>query len=184
LLVLWLAAAVAGLGYYVTHTRQFSPQQIAEDLRSCEGLMLVVYLMASVSRAFVLIPSTPFVLAGCLLFPGRPAVVLGISLLGIAISASLIYFCAEGLGLDAHFRRRHSTRFARLESALKGRWGFWVLAGWAFFPLVPTDVACYVAGTVRVPFWRFLAAVCFGELIVCAFYVFSSQAAWQGFFAS
>ncbi|MCY2965228.1 MAG: VTT domain-containing protein [Planctomycetota bacterium] len=171
----WLVGIAIGLGCYVLKSDQFTPEQLASDFREFGNLMLLIYLIASISRAFVLIPSTPFVLAGCALFPDRPLVVLGTSLLGIAISASLIYFFAESLGLDTYFQKRHAAQFARLECVLRSRWGFWGLVGWAGFPLAPTDLACYVAGSLRMPYWRFLAAVCLGELIVCAFYVFTAD---------
>lgn len=170
-MLLWIVAVASGLSYYMSHAPQFTPEQLAGDFRSWQGLMLWVYLAASVSRALVLIPSTPFVLAGCLLFPDQPVMVLAVSLLAIAISASLLYFGAEAVGLDSYFRTRHPQRFARLEAALRSRWGFWALVAWAGFPLAPTDLACCVAGTIRLPFWRFLTAVCLGELIVCACYI-------------
>ena len=53
-----------------------------------------------------------------------------------------------------------------------------------YFPVAPTDLACYVAGVLRLPFWRFLAAICLGETIVCAIYIFSGQLAWRGFLAN
>ncbi len=175
LIVCWLAGIAFGLACYVVKSDQFTPVQLASDFRRFGNLMLLIYLLASISRAFVLIPSTPFVLAGCALFPDQPLVVLGTSLLGIAISASLIYYCAESLGLDTYFQKRHAIQFARLECVLRSRWGFWGLVGWAGFPLAPTDLACYVAGTLRMPYWRFLAAVCLGELLVCSFYVYTAD---------
>ena len=179
-IAVWMTAIVAGLAYYATHAERFTPEHLAADLRRWERLALLVYLAASVSRALVLIPSTPFVLAGCLLFPDSPWLVLGTSMLAIALSASLLYYGAEHLGLDAYFKRRHPAGIAKLEAMLRSRGGFWALAAWACFPVAPTDLACYVAGTLRLPFWRFLAALCLGESVVCAFYVFSGRLAWQG----
>lgn len=179
--VAWLIAVGVALGFYATHRSEFTPEQIATDLREWEEWILLIYLAASISRAIVLIPSTPFVLAGCLLFPSRPMTVLLLSLTGIAISASLIYFCAQSLGLGASFERRPTVSYLKLKSILQSRWGFWALAAWAAFPFAPTDLACYVAGTMRLHFGRFLASVCLGEAVICLFYILSSRAASQVF---
>lgn len=173
----WLVVLGVVLAFYVTHADEFTPGQIAADLQRFEHGLLLLYLLASVTRALVLIPSTPFVLAGCLLFPGRPGLVLAICMVGIALSATVIYHFAGLLGLDHWFETRHSDQSRRMRQWLSGRWGFWALVGWACFPLAPTDLACYLAGSLKLPFGRYLAAVCLGELLVCAGYVYVSQQA-------
>ena len=86
--LVWSIAIITGLSYYATHADRFTPEHIANFLRRWESLTLLVYLMASISRALVLIPSTPFVLAGVLLFPDSPWLVLTLSMFAIAVSAS------------------------------------------------------------------------------------------------
>jgi uncharacterized membrane protein YdjX (TVP38/TMEM64 family) len=173
----WLLVVGLVLAFYAMHAEEFTPRQIAADLQRFEHGLLALYLLASITRALVLIPSTPFVLAGCLLFPERPGLVLAISLGGIALSATVIYHFAGLLGLDQWFETRHPDQSRRMQQWLSGPWGFWALVGWAFFPLAPTDLACYLAGSLRLPFGRYLAAVCLGELLVCAGYVYVSQQA-------
>jgi uncharacterized membrane protein YdjX (TVP38/TMEM64 family) len=175
----WLLVLGLVLAFYATHTDEFTPRQIAADLRRFEHGLLALYLLASVTRALVLIPATPFVLAGCLLFPERPGLVLAISLGGIALSATLIYQFSGLLGLDQWFETRHPEQARWMRQWLSGPWGFWALVGWSFFPLAPTDLACYLAGSLRLPFGRYLAAVCLGELLVCAGYVSLSQQALE-----
>lgn len=163
----WLLLALAGLAWYATHADAWTPRQLAETLASWRGPLALLYVVVLVARAFVLIPSTPLVLAGVLLFPESPGLLLCLSLVGIGLSATLLYFCAERLGLDLVLRRRYPRQFAQVAAALDSRWGPWLLVAWAFFPAVPTDLACHVAGMVRMPFPRFLAAVLLGELILC-----------------
>ncbi len=43
---------------------------------------------------------------------------------------------------------------------------------WSFFPLVPTDLICYVAGIVKMPFKYLLIGVVVGESILVYCYVF------------
>jgi uncharacterized membrane protein YdjX (TVP38/TMEM64 family) len=175
----WLIAVAGGMAYYLTNRDAFGAAQIAGSLRQFSRYMLVAYLAVSVSRAFVLIPSTPFVVAGALLLPDQPRTVLGISMLGIALSATLIYFLSEALGFRRYFERAHGPSLRRVEEILRGKTGFACLVGWAFFPFAPTDAACYVAGIVRMRFWKFLSAVCLGELVICSFYVYVGRGVWD-----
>lgn len=176
---LWLAALVAGLVLYWFHMDRFTPRMIAETLRAYGSQLLIAYLLVSVARAFFLIPSTPFVLAGGLLFPDQPWTVLLISMIGIALSATLIYGFSDWLGLGEHLDRLAHPVYERMEKALSGRFAFLYLVLWSFFPLVPTDAACYVAGVLRLRFWKFLGAICLGELIICGVYVLAGRGLWD-----
>lgn len=167
----WIALVAAGLGFYLLHMDAFTPVAVAETLRRFRGLMVAAWLAASILRAFFLIPATPFVIAGVLLLPDRPWFVFGASLSCVALSATMIYRLSDALGFRDLFERAHAPAVRRMEELLRGPSGFAFLVFWAFFPLAPTDAACYAAGTVRMPFGRFLAAVCLGEAFVCAAYV-------------
>ena len=54
-----------------------------------------------------------------------------------------------------------------------GRYSFWIVIGWSFFPLVPTDLICYVAGIAKMSYKKLVAAVVIGELPLVTFYVFA-----------
>lgn len=92
------------------------------------------------------------------------------SLAGIAGSAALIYFFFEFLGLAELFEHKHGRRVRWLEEQMRQK-GFWVVVAWSAFPFVPTDLICYVAGTLRMKVWIFLCGVALGELPVVTFYV-------------
>ena len=98
----------------------------------------------------------------------------GSALGGAVASALLIYYFFDFLGLGDLFERRHGARVRRLEAQMARRGGFWLVAGWSVFPLTPTDVICYVAGTLRMPVARFAAAVALGKTPLVAFYVWAT----------
>ncbi len=175
LTLIWTVLILGAAVFYLTHRDRFSADRIAESLRVFGPALLVGYVAISVARAFFLIPSTPFVLAGGLLFPDRPFLVITISLAGIALSATLIYYFSDWMGFRRHLDRLSKPMLNRTENLLTGPFGFLCLVGWAFFPLVPTDAACYVAGMVRMNFGRFLAAICLGELVICTIYVLAGH---------
>ncbi|MBY0327720.1 MAG: VTT domain-containing protein [Gemmataceae bacterium] len=118
-------------------------------------------------------PSTPFVIAGVLLFPENKIIVLIISLGGILFSATLIYFLSEFLGFDSYFEKIAPEKMVSITTNINSPWGFLFVVLWSFFPLAPTDLVCYLAGTVRMNFLRFILAVAVGELIICLFYSYS-----------
>lgn len=132
--------------------------------------ILLAYLVLSVIRPFTLVPSTVLIVAGTLLFPNQPWFVGISSLTGVVASAALIFYFFEFLGLAELFERKHAKQVHQLEYQMR-RKGFWVVMAWSAFPFVPTDVICYVAGTLRMNVWAFLAAVAIGELPIVGFYV-------------
>ena len=47
-----------------------------------------------------------------------------------------------------------------------------IVIGWSFFPLAPTDLICYVCGSLGVDVRKMLAGILVGEGIICALYIF------------
>lgn len=111
-------------------------------------------------------------LAGTILFPEQPAAVLAVSMIGILLSSTLIYYFSEFLGFDDYFEDHKPEMSYKIKGKLELPLGFLFVAGWAFFPFVPTDLVCYLAGTIRMRFWKFIIAIGLGELILCSIYVF------------
>ena len=178
-LVLWVALMLALSVLYTVNPALLDPERMVEMLRRSGQSVLLGYIVLSVVRAFTLVPSTVLVLVGMLLFPDRPWFVMISSLGGIVASALLIYFFFEFLGLGELFERKHAQRVRWLEEQMN-RKGFWLVVGWSAFPFVPTDVICYVAGTLRMQLGKFAAGVALGELPLVAFYVWAGGMLFGG----
>jgi uncharacterized membrane protein YdjX (TVP38/TMEM64 family) len=172
----WALTIFAAVTYFFTHPHEFSAANIAAVIHSFETEIWLIYLVMSAVRGFTLLPSTPLVLAGTLLYPDQPWLVLSISMAGILISSSLIYFCSEALGFADYFESKKPTAVARIRRRLEHPTGLAFIALWAFFPLVPTDAVCYVAGSTKLHFPKFILAVFVGEFVLCSFYVFAAGA--------
>ena len=170
---IWLAVIVCGLTAYFLWPETFSPESLAAFLKTHQNAALLVYLLISVARGFTLLPSTPLVIAGTIIYPDSPFTVLAISILGIIISSGLIYWFSDLLGFDEYFEAKKPRHVAKIRERLEHPLGLGFVALWAFFPLVPTDAVCYVAGTIRMHFAKFLTAIFIGELILCSVYVFA-----------
>ena len=169
---LWAAIVIGCVGTYIAAPSKFTAENIAEFLRSFSGLIWVVYLVLSILRGVTLLPSTPLVLAGTLLYPDQPFAVLLVSMTGILLSSTMIYFFSDYLGFSDYFENHKPDLSHRIKAKLEHPLGAVFIAAWAFFPLVPTDLVCYLAGTTKMKFWKFIVAVFVGELILCVCYIF------------
>jgi len=181
---LWATVLLAGVSSYIYAPQTFTAEHIASFLERFQVWMLAIYFVFSVLRGFTLLPSTPLVIAGTLIFPSHPWLVLLISITGILVSSTLIYFCSDLLGFTDYFETKHSKAVKKIRSRLETPAGFLFVLPWAFFPLVPTDAVCYVAGTARMAYIKFILAVFLGELVLCSFYIFSGGYLRNLFFES
>ena len=167
---LWLALTV-GLGVvYLVNPALIDPAALVRVLRQADPFVLVGYVLVSVLRPVTLVPSTVLIVVGTLLFPGRYWLVFVVSLAGVVASSTLVYFFFEFLGLAELLERRHAGRLRWLEGQVRAR-GFLIVVSWSAFPFVPTDIICYVAGTLRMHVGTFMLGVTLGEIPIVAFYV-------------
>jgi uncharacterized membrane protein YdjX (TVP38/TMEM64 family) len=93
-------------------------------------------------------------------------------MLGIVFSGILIYRFSDVMGFDEMFARHAGND--KVKKAIE-KYGFFAVTLWSFAPVVPTDLICYVAGTVRMSFWRFVLAVTLGESIIVGIIVYGGQ---------
>ena len=171
-LTVWAAVIVSAVAIYLADPQKFTASNIAAFISTFHTEIWLVYFALSALRGFTLLPSTPLVLAGTFLYPNQPWLVLSTSLAGIVLSSSMIYFFSEALGFADYFERKKPHAIAGLRTRLEHPAGLLFVALWAFFPLVPTDAVCYVAGTTKMNFVKFILAVFVGEFILCSIYVF------------
>jgi uncharacterized membrane protein YdjX (TVP38/TMEM64 family) len=172
-ITIWAALIIAAVLSFFVWPELFTPVGIAAFLAKFQNEALLIYLAISVIRGFTLLPSTPIVIAGTLAFPTALWVVLAISIVGIIVSSSLIYWFSDLLGISDFFETKKPAAVARIRRRLEQPTGVAFVFLWAFFPLVPTDAVCYVAGSMRMSFPKFILAITVGELILCSFYIFS-----------
>jgi len=167
LIAVWCVVVIAALYLFF-----FQRDWVQSELKNANALSLfaggAVYLLFASLRGFSLIPSTYLLLAALPFFP--PGVLLLLTLVGILISSSCIYFFSEALRLDEYFEQKHPAGVAKIKRVLQ-RHELPIIVGWSFFPLAPTDLICYVCGVMKVNFRKFLLGVLLGEGTICAIYI-------------
>ena len=157
---------------YLIKPSIFSPGTVVDFVDSFQGGALIIYTLITFIRGFFLIPSTPFVVGGALLFPDKLLLVLVVSMLGVLFSASLLYFFSNSLGFDERLEKKNPRKAKQWRALLQKRHATLFVLGWSFFPLVPTDLICYVAGAVKMPFRNLIFGVFVGELVLDVLYIF------------
>jgi len=160
----WLLAAVAAVAYGLLNPGFFTQESMVRVMERWGSWAFGGFVAVSLLRGFLLVPSTPVIVAGSILFPTSLASVFFVSIVGIVIAASALYHMPALGGYDALLERRHPQRVGRLKRQLVKPRAFWFVVAWSAFPLVPTDVICYAAGLVQMSYRRMIFAMLLGEV--------------------
>jgi uncharacterized membrane protein YdjX (TVP38/TMEM64 family) len=156
LMIFWGLLILTGLGAYIFFPSYFTKEAISGFIQQYENQMFWVF-------------------AGVIIFPDSPWLVLLISMIGVVAGAAIIYYFTEFLGFEKFFQKRFANKMDRVHRGME-RYGIWIVAAWAFFPVVPTDLVAYVAGVVRMKPWKFFLGIIIGELPLVSLYVFGGNA--------
>jgi uncharacterized membrane protein YdjX (TVP38/TMEM64 family) len=167
-LAAWLSV-VAGALYLYFFERAFIERELA-DAMSVGGLIAAtIYVLLGAVRAFTLIPATLMIVVGLPFF--RPWPLFLMTLIGILITSALFYWFSETLQFNEEFERKHPKQIAKMRAALQ-KHQLPIILFWSFFPLLPTDLICYVCGALRINFTKTMVGVGIGEGAICAIYIF------------
>jgi uncharacterized membrane protein YdjX (TVP38/TMEM64 family) len=168
LFALWVAVA-AGALYLYFFRREAVQAELRDALSASFWIASLSYLLIGAFRAFTLVPATFPLLVAMPFFD--PWVLLGLTIPCIAISSSICYAFAEALHLDEFVERKYPRQIARLKGLLQ-RYQLPIIIGWSFLLFLPTDVLCYVCGSLKINYKKFLLGVIIGEGTVYAIYIF------------
>ena len=168
----WLCLVAVAIGFLLLFPDWLTRDSISAYLGSLGSGALLVYLLMCITRSLLMIPVTPFVLAGAITFPDLLMLVFATSMVGILVGAFLIHSFPAFGGYDRLLEESYPTKIGRLKDTMRGKRHFWIIVGWSFFPLVPTDLICYVAGMVRLPFRKVIGPLTLGEIPLVAIYVY------------
>ncbi|MCK0179397.1 VTT domain-containing protein [Flavobacteriaceae bacterium S0862] len=171
---LWISLIAICITVYIIDPAVFKNDTIAAFISKFNGYAWSIYFLIHLLRGFVLLPSTPLIFAGVILFPDQLIWVLLVSLIGILGSSLLIYYCSDKLGFSSFFESE-SKNIKLIKEKLSGKYGFYYILFWSFFPIVPTDIICYVSGALRIKLPVFVSALLLGELVLCSVYIFGAS---------
>jgi uncharacterized membrane protein YdjX (TVP38/TMEM64 family) len=169
-LYIWIAVLVVTCILYFVRRDLFDINFLREHVNDHKVAVLIIYMTILTFIGLTVIPSTPFAVAGVLLFPPLTAYI--INLIGIITSSIVVYYFTKFLRLDAWLDSKYPAKIEKIKKALHKK-ELPIIAGWSFFPVVPTDLIIYVSSTLNIPFWKCAVGVIIGEGTLNAFYIFS-----------
>ena len=166
--MVWLAVIVTAV-YLYFFQNDFVTREFLLLAATPLWLRAVVVLALGCLRGFTLIPVTYLIILGILLVPPTP--LYAVILVGVLISSVSIYYFSEFLHMSEVFERKYPKQIAQIKTVMEKN-ELPIVIGWSFFPFAPTDVICYVCGTLEIDIKKFIAGVMIGEGIACALYIF------------
>ena len=172
-LYLWAVLIVVSLVLYYFFPDVFAPANIRKFFDTNLYAGLTVYLLLASLRGFTMIPLTPLLFAGILVFPPLPFLL--VNMIGILVSSAFVYYMARYFRFDHFFNVHYPTQIAKLTGMLRNR-ELPVIFLWSFAPVFPTDLIVYVCSVVRISISKTLLGVLAGEAIICAIYIYGGAA--------
>ncbi len=171
--IAWLLVVAVALTLFMAYQDRIDVNWIRGLVHDNRLLIIPCYLLLLSLLGLTFIPSTPFAIAGVILFD--PTLAYFLNLVGIITSSTIVFHFAGFLGLRDAFETRYPEQTKKVRRALD-RKELPIIIGWSFFPVVPTDLIIYVASTLEIPLWKCLLGVLLGEGTLNAFYIFSVNA--------
>jgi uncharacterized membrane protein YdjX (TVP38/TMEM64 family) len=172
-LYLWLALIIFCLSLYALRPDLFEPEDIRQFFSSNLWSGLTVYFIISTLRGFTLIPSTPIVLAGILVFP--PLHLFLVNQLAVYSSSAILYYMTRYMRFDNFFFTHYPRQVERLIILLQKR-ELPIISLWGFAPFIPSDMIVCICSVLRISIWKTLIGVSIGEGVICAIYIFGGAA--------
>ncbi len=168
ILGIWLLIFSVSLYIYFFDNSLFSTKFISIFTAS-SFIGYTVFLIASCLRGFTLIPVTYFIFVGIVLIPPWPLFIM--TMIGVLVSSICIYYFSEYLNFDEYFEEKHGKQIEKIKSVISKN-ELPIVITWSFMPFLPTDLVCYVCGTLDIDVRKFILGVMLGEGTACAIYIF------------
>jgi uncharacterized membrane protein YdjX (TVP38/TMEM64 family) len=173
---MWLVI-VAGALYLYFFQRDLVQAQLKNALSTSTLIGATIYVLLGSLRAFTLVPATFLVVIAIPFFPAWLLFLITLPIIGI--SSGIIYGFAEILHMDEDFERKYPKQIRNLKDLLE-RHQLPIIIGWSFFLFLPTDLLCYVCGTLRINFTKFIIGVLIGEGTVYGIYIYLGDRVLRG----
>ena len=127
---IWFVLVALALGLMLLFPQWLNRESISGFLGQLGSLALLVYVLLCLTRSLLLLPSTPFILAGAISFPQSLFLVMLISFLGILVGGFLVYSFPSFGRYDELLEEKYPHKIARLKQKMHSKYAFWIVSGW------------------------------------------------------
>ncbi len=130
---LWICVIIYLVYLYIQNPAIASPENIRTFIASYGSEAMFVYISLTLVRGFFLIPSTPFVIGGAMLFPDKLFFILIISMVGVMFSATVLYYFSDMLGFSHYLEAKYPKKIGKWKQRLQDPKATYFVLGWSFF---------------------------------------------------
>ncbi len=176
--IVWLLLIATTIGLFFFRPDLLDPDKMSSYLRNNNSEVMAYYIAICVLRCVTLIPATPFILLGIVLFPDNPDFVMVVCLSTVMLAALIHYKLSRYLGFDAYLERKFKKQMNSLERGMQKR-GILYIFLWTIAPFMPSDLAYYMAGVSRMHFGKFFFTVFVGASFILAIYIYLGQGLFE-----
>ncbi len=128
---------------------------------------LVYFIIVSL-RGITFIPLTTILLVMVPFTNNR--ILLATTIVGTLITSYIIYRFSEALDIDDYFEKKYPRMIKKIRYGFN-KYEYPIIIWRSLFPFTPTDLICYIAGTLEVDIRKMLIWVAIGETVICSVYI-------------
>ena len=166
--VFWITMVLCCLLLYLFYGKYITPSAITHWITSNTFSVIIIYCLLCAVRGLFMLPVTPFIFAGILLFPNQPVLLLIISLSCILVSSIFIYYASLYMNFGSFFEKKYPDKIVSIQAKLSQSSGFYFITAWGLLPFTPTYLIIYGAGSIKLPLWKGIGPGLVGAGLVCA----------------
>ncbi len=164
----WVTFAFSCIGIYL-YEPDFIKIALENIFAVSNSLGIFIFLFAGSLRSFTFLPITILIIAGFIFF--TPTVLFFLIMTTVFTSSTIAYFFLEILHLQDSVSPSLVPKINWLKKLLT-QYELPIIIFFSASPIFPTDILCYISGTLRINYWKFILGIIIGEGLTCAVYIF------------
>ncbi len=168
IVIAWALSALGAFSAYFFH-QDFFEHFFRWAFQYSYYLGVLLFLIAVCLRGFTFIPATLFIIAGFFFFNLHNLFTL--IMIGALVSSTLVYRFAWSMHLGESFQYKHKESIHKIKRLLDKN-ELLIIILFSFSPFLPTDVICYVCGSLHVNYKKFIFGIFIGEGIASGLYIY------------
>ena len=179
--MVWVGLILATVLLFALKPELLDGENLKEFIFINSSQLMLYYVIFSLLRCFTLIPATPFIISGVLLFPNNLHFVMIVVLVSILLAATIHFKLSRYLGFDNYLQKKFAYKMEKLKTGMCKR-GFIYILLWTIAPFLPSDVIYYVAGISGMRFSTFISAVFLGGVVLSGVYIYMGKGLFECMF--
>jgi uncharacterized membrane protein YdjX (TVP38/TMEM64 family) len=173
---LWFALLAVVIIVLLLNPELTKPKELSAFISKNEDITLLIFCSGILLKVFTIIPLTPFIVAGAMIYTSNPWITILACWMGGQLTSILHYRFPHWLHIDVWAERKYGRKLEKLKKRI-ARHSFWYVLVAATIPIMPGELLYYLSGTLRIPFGPYQLAIAIGHLIVISVYTFGIQSA-------